>query len=50
MSTTVYLLAVFGAIHLCADLAIIGFLVWFTYESRQTAKTIDQMEDRDDES
>lgn len=49
MSTLTYCMAVFGSIHLVADIAVIGFLAWFTYESRSTARMIDQMEDRDDD-
>lgn len=50
MTTLTYFLAVFGAVSLVFDLALLGFFLWFTYESRSTARMIDQLEDRDEDN
>ncbi len=48
MNTLVHGLAIIGAIHLVADLAIVAFFLWFTYDSRQTAKQLDAMDEDED--
>ena len=50
MNTLIHCLALVGAVSILVSLAIGAFFLWFTYDSRQTAKQLDAMSEDDDDS
>jgi hypothetical protein len=48
MSKLVYFFAIFGALSLLIDFALVSFFLWFSYDTHQTFNALDEMQDEDE--